>query len=110
MIATIDAPSGIMTLLTRRMAEIGMTSTQLYAATGLTVTDWNALNTALGGANGAAFLKFANAVGLVFGAQEMRGVAPTRDPAAGNVGSAASLALVARSTAAIHGSRLGALT
>lgn len=69
-LATLAAPSGIMTAMTARMTAQGISSAQLYAMTGLSSTEWNALNAALSGANAAAFLKFANALGLFFAAHE----------------------------------------
>jgi hypothetical protein len=69
-LATLAAPSGIMTAITKALAAQGMTQAQLYAVTGLSSTDWNNLQTALNGANAAAFLKFSTAAGVIFAAEQ----------------------------------------
>jgi len=84
-LATIAAPTGIMTALSKRMADAGVSSAQLYAATGLSASDWTALQTALSGANAAAFLKFSTALGVVF-AMEPAGVSPMQDPQGSPIG------------------------
>jgi len=64
-LATLAAPTGALTAITKRLAYLGMSQAQLFALTGLSVTDWNNLQTALGSANATALLKFLNASGLV---------------------------------------------
>jgi len=77
-LATLAAPTGALTAITKRMAYLGMSQAQLFALTGLTITDWNNLQTALGGANATSLLKFLNAVNLVLEVVESP-TPPTRD-------------------------------
>ncbi|WP_210165041.1 hypothetical protein [Methylosinus sp. PW1] len=60
-LATLAAPSGILTALDRRCAERGWTRSTLLARAGLVQADWDALSTALGGANAANLRRLLNA-------------------------------------------------
>ena len=60
-LATIAAPSGILTALDYRAAQRNQTRAQLLSRAGLVQADWDALATALGGANAANLRRLLNA-------------------------------------------------
>ena len=60
-LATIAAPPGILSAIDYRAAQRNQTRTQLLSRAGITQADWDALATALGGANAANLRRLLNA-------------------------------------------------
>ncbi|ULO23799.1 hypothetical protein [Methylocystis sp. SB2] len=60
-LATVAAPTGILSAIDKRAAQRNQTHAQLLSRAGLVQADWDALATALGGANAANLRRLLNA-------------------------------------------------